>query len=388
MNIGRFTTFAFVLAVVALITGLSACDQIGQLLVPAPPDMEEPSGDIIIGVDLPLTGSAADPYGFPMQRGFELAREELNQLGGPQITFITEDDRSTPEGAVEVYNKLIHQHGVSIIIGTAFSTWGAQAFPVAQENGVVAFSSLSAASGLSAIGDFIFRAALTTQVQSLNGVRITQEKLGYTKAATIYDTADVYTTSSNTDFTKALMDNEVEIVATETFQTGETDFSAQLTRIAEANPEVIFVSAITEEIPQILSQGREIGISASTPFIVTDLTGAEIEKADAAAEGAITFANWTSIADTPGNQAFVENYHAAYGSEPDQWAAQSYATLYILAEAIAEAQSTEATAVRDALANIMDLDTILGQFSFNADGDAVYDPTVLIVENGELVLFE
>ena len=255
MNIGRFTTFAFVLAVVALIVGLSACDQIGQLLVPAPPDMEEPSGDIIIGVDLPLTGSAADPYGFPMQHGFELAREELNQLGGPQITFITEDDRSTPEGTVEVYKKLIHQDGVSIIIGTAFSTWGAQAFPVAQENGVVAFSSLSAASGLGAIGDFIFRAALTTQVQSLNGVRITQEKLGYTKAATIYDTADVYTTSSNTDFTKALMDNEVEIVATETFQTGDTDFSAQLTRIAEANPEVIFVSAITDEIPQILSQG-------------------------------------------------------------------------------------------------------------------------------------
>ena len=156
MNIRRFTTFAFVLAIVALITGLSACDQIGQLLVPAPPDMEEPSGDIIIGVDLPLTGSAADPYGFPMQRGFELARQELNQLGGPQITFIIEDDQSTPEGAVEVYNKLIHQHGVSIITGTAFSTWGAQAFPVAQENGVVAFSSLSAASGLSAIGDFIF----------------------------------------------------------------------------------------------------------------------------------------------------------------------------------------------------------------------------------------
>ena len=385
MNISRFTKFTFLLAIVALMAGLSACDQLHQLF---PPPETEGLDEIIIGVDLPLTGSAADPYGFPMQRGFELAREELNQLGGPQITFITEDDRSTPEGTVEVYNKLIDQHGVSIITGTAFSTWGAQAFPVAQENGVVAFSSLSAASGLSAIGDFIFRAALTTQVQSLNGVRITQEKLGYTKAATLYDTADVYTTSSNTDFTKALMDNEVEIVATEPFQTGDTDFSAQLTRIAEANPEVIFVSAIADEIPQILSQGREIGISASTPFIVTDLTGAEIEKADAAAEGAITFANWTSIADTPGNQAFVENYRAAYGIEPDQWAAQSYATLYILAEAIAEAQSTEATAVRDALANTVNLDTILGQFSFNADGDAVYDPTVLIVENGELVLFE
>ena len=346
------------------------------------------SGEVIIGVDLPLTGQHADPFGFPMQRGFELAREELNHYGGPQITFIIEDDQSTVEGAVEAFNKLIHQHGVSIITGIAFSTQGKEAFPVAQQNGIVAFSPLSAASGLSAIGDFIFRAALTTHVQSLNGVRLTQEKLDYTKAATIYDTADVYTISSDAEFTRALMDNGIEIVTTETFQNGDTDFSAQLTRIMETNPEVIFVSALTDEIPQILIQGREIGIPASTLFIVTDLTGAEIEKAGAAAEGAITFANWTSIADTPGNQAFVANYRAKYGIEPEPWAAQSYAALYILAEAIAEAQSTDSMAVRDAMANIMDLDTILGQFSFNADGDAVYDPTVLIVENGELVAFE
>ena len=388
MNIGRITKFASVLAIVALIVGFSACDQIGQLLVPAPPDMGGLSGEIIIGLDLPLTGPHADPFGFPMQRGFELAREELNHYGGPQITFITADDQSTVEGAVAAFNKLIHQEGVSIITGIAFSTQGKEAFPVAQENGVVAFSSLSAASGLSAIGDFIFRAALTTKVQSLNGVRITQEKLGYTKAATIYDTLDVYTNSSNIEFTKALMDNGIEIVTTETFQTGNTDFSAQLTRIMEANPEVILVSALTNEIPQILRQGREIGIPASTLFIVTDLTGAEIEKAGAAAEGAITFANWTSIADTSGNQAFIENYRAKYGIEPDQWAAQSYATLYILAAAIEDAQSTDSMAVRDALANIMDLDTILGQFSFDEVGDAVYDPTVLTVENGELTVFE
>ena len=385
MNVRRFTKFASVLAVIVLIAGLSACDQLQEILVPTPPVME---GEVIIGVDLPLSGQYADSFGMPMRNGFELAREELNQLDGPKIIFTIEDGQSSAEGTVEAYRKLIDEHGVSIITGTAFSTWGAQAFPVAQENGVVAFSSLSAASGLSAIGDFIFRAALTTQLQSLNGVRLTQEKLGYTKAATLYDTLDVYTNSSNTDFTKALMDNAIEIVTTETFQTGDTDFSAQLTRIMKTNPEVIFVSALTDEIPQILSQGRKIGFPASTRFVVTDLTVAEIEKAGAAAEGAITFANWTSIADTPGNQGFVGNYRAKYGIEPDQWAAQSYATLYILAAAIEDAQSTDSVAVRDALANITDLDTILGQFSFNEVGDAVYDPIVLTVENGELVDFE
>ncbi len=388
MNIRQFTKFASVLAIVTLIVGFSACDQIQQLLLPVPPQMDRLSGEVIIGVTMPLTGPYADPYGLPMQRGFELAREELNQFDGPQITFITEDDQGTIEGAVEVFNNLIHQHGVSIITGLVFSTQGTQVFPIAQGNEVVCFSSVSSASGLSAIGDFIFRAGLTTDVLSPNGVRITQEKLGYQRAAMIYDDIDLYSTSSNTELSKALAASGIEIVSTETFQTGDTDFSAQLARIMEANPDTIFISALAPEITEILIQGRVIGIPTSVPFIVPELSRDEVEAAGNAAEGAIAFAGWSSTADTPGNQAFVENYRAKYDIEPEPWAAQSYAALYILAEAIAEAQSTDSTAVRDALANIRDLDTILGKFSFDVNGDAVYDPIILIVKNGNFEVFE
>ena len=383
MSSKGFTQFPLVLAIVALIVGLSA----GQLLA-APPDMGGLSREIIIGLDLALTGKYADPYGLPMQRGFELAREELNQLGGPQITFITEDDQSTVEGAVKAFNKLIHQHGVSIIAGLAVSRLGAQAFPIAQENGVVCLSPVSSAAGLSAIGDFVFRISLATDVQTPIGVRITQEKLGYQKVALIYDDADVYSTSSNEELEKVLAASGVEILITETFQGGDTNFSAQLTRIMEANPDALFISALSREIAGILTQRRVIGMPDSVGFIVPDLTGDEVETAGDAAEGAIAFIGWTIMADTPGNQAFVQNYRAKYGIEPEPWAAQSYVALYILAKAISEAQSTEATAVRDVMANIMDLDTILGQFSFNADGDAVYDPNILIVENGEFVPLE
>ena len=74
--------------------------------------------------------------------------------------------------------------------------------------------------------------------------------------------------------------------------------------------------------------------------------------------------------------------------EPSVWAAQPYAAVYILAKAISDAQSTDATAIRDVLANITNFDTILGKFSFNAVGDAVYDSVVLIVENGLLEVFK
>ena len=76
----------------------------------------------------------------------------------------------------------------------------------------------------------------------------------------------------------------------------------------------------------------------------------EVQKAGNGAEGAIGFIGWSSISDAPGNQTFIENYRAKYGIEPEPWAAQSYATLNVLANAIKIAQSADSTAIRDALA--------------------------------------
>ena len=390
MQIRRFTSLVFVLAITVLIAGLSACDQIQQLLLPETPQMEGLRGEIAIGAVHPITGRLGldNP---PVGQGFELAVTEINnsQLGDLKIKLIVEDDQSTVEGAVAGFNKLIHQDGVSAILGPATSTQAQAVFPIAQQNGVVAISPISAARGLSAIGDFIFRAALTTDVLIPSGVRITQEKLGYQSAATIYDETDLFSTDSDAVLKEALTANSVEILATETFQTGDTDFSVQLTHIKESNPDVIFVSASPLDTPVIMTQGREVGIPTDVPFLITlTLASSQIQSAGDAAEGAIIFTTWISTADTPGNQAFIQNYQTVYGSEPDIWAAQSYATVYILAKAIADAQSADPTAIRDALANITDFDTILGKFSFNDVGDAVYDPIVLIVKDGEFQIFE
>ena len=390
MTIRRFTTFAFISVIVMLIAGLSACDQIQQLLLPETPQMEGLRGEIAIGAVHPITGRLGldNP---PLGQGFELAVAEINssQLSNVKIKLIVEDGQSTVEGAVEAFNKLIHQDGVSAILGPATSMQAQAVFPIAQQNRVVAISPTSAARGLSAIGDFIFRIAPTTDVLIPSGIRITQEKLGYQKVATIYDEADLFSTDSESVVKEALAANGIEILTTETFQTGETDFSAQLTRIKESNPDAIFISAPVIETPEILVQGRQLGIPTDIPFLITfTLASSQIEPAGDAAEGAITFTSWISTADTPGNQAFVQNYQTAYGIEPDVWAAQSYATVYILAKAIADAQSADPSAIRDALANITDLDTILGKFSFNDVGDAVYDPIVLIVKDGEFQVFE
>ena len=382
MNTKKFALFAFLFAIVVLIVGFSACDRVSRIVQPATPQMTEASEDISIGVVLPLTGRLTDTFGIPISQGFELALSEINAT---HLKFIIEDDQSTIDGVVEAFNKLIHQDKVSVILGPATSSQTGEAFQVAQENEVVTLGPTSAARGLSAIGDFVFRISLTTDVLIPIGIEVTHAKLGYQRVATIYDETDLFSTDGNEAVREALAANGVEVLTTEIFQGGD-DVSAQLTRIQALNPDAVFVSALPTDRPNILTQRHQLGLSV--PFFVRTLTGVDIKALGAPAEGAISFVGWSSMGDAPGNQAFVQNYSAEYGTEPNNYAASAYATVYILAEALANAQSADSTAIRDALANIKDFDTIFGKFSFDANGDAVYEPKVLIVNNGEFELFE
>ena len=292
------------------------------------------------------------------------------------------------QGAVDAFNKLILHDYVPVILGPALSTEAKAAFPVAQQNQVVAFSTTSAASGLSAIGDFIFRASLSVDVLIPGGVATTREKLGYRRVALLVDSTDVYSRSSDDALRSALTENNVEILTTETFATDDTSFADQLDRISGLNPDAVFVSALSRQRIQIQVHARRQGIAANIPFIVPGLTQEEVRDAGDAAEGAIAFTGWTATSTTPGNHSFVENYRSRFDAEPNRWAAQSYAALYVLSEAIANAGSPDPGAIREAMAAITDLDTVLGQFSFDRNGDAVYDPVVLVVRNGEFEDFE
>ncbi|RKU21296.1 hypothetical protein C6499_22030 [Candidatus Poribacteria bacterium] len=383
----KLKLFTFIVAITTLIIGFSACDRVSQIVQPTIPQVEDKSNEITIGVVLPLTGHLASA-GELMKHGFDLALSEINdvQLGNPQFKFIIEDDTSTPEGAVAAFNKLIHEDGVSVILGPASSSATRAAFPIAQESRIVAISPTSGERGLSAIGDFVFRIPLTTDVVVPKGIEVTHAKLGYQRVATMYDETDGFSTDRDAALQEAFAAKDIEVLTTESFRSGDTDFSAQLTRIQALNPDAIFVSALPPEKPGILIKAHELGISV--PIIVSSVTNVEVAAAGAAAEGVITFIDWLPTDDTPGNHAFVQSYNAIYGMEPNAFVAASYASVYILAEAIKNAQSTDSVSIRDALANISDFDTIFGKFSFNADGDAVYAPGVLIVKDGMLQPFE
>ncbi len=394
MNVKKILTFTLALAAIAaLVVGLSSCQRMPAMMPDAetPPMEETPPTGITIGVALGLTGPIAEPYGIPMQQGLELAREEINMLGGPSITFATEDTLSTADGAVAAVETLVTQ-GVPAVIGIGISTQLEQVIPATSESGVIIFSPISSAAGLSELGDHVFRAGLTVSILNSNCTKVTHAALDYKKAALIYDEKDTYSISSNAAFEETLKELGVEVGTVQTFQTDDTgiiDVSEQLTAIMEEAPDALFISALAPQMTQVITQARASDIPDTVHFIVPDLTAKEIQEVGAeAAEGLITIAGeWSTLSDAPGNLAFVQNYQTKYGSEPLPWAAQAYTTLYILAEAIKNAGSTDPAMIQAALAQTMDLPTILGNFSFDPNGDAIYDFVVRIVKDGELQPF-
>ena len=126
----KLRTFAFILTIVISVVGFSACERASQIIQPATPGTEDKSQEISVGVVLPVTGLLA-PTGELMKRGLELALHEINNthLSDTKLKFIIEDDTGTPEGAVAAYNKLIHQEGVSVILGPATSSCDPSGFP-------------------------------------------------------------------------------------------------------------------------------------------------------------------------------------------------------------------------------------------------------------------
>ncbi len=343
-----------------------------------------------VGVAVPLTGPLSS-NGLQMRNGMELALGEINGsplLGGKEIRFIVEDSEGTPDGAERAYTKLVERDGVVAVLGPFTSSATERIISVADENGVVAFSPTSAASGLSARSEFVFRASLTVGPLVQAGVALTKEHLRYSNVAVIVNEADSFSSSNHEKVKQELQKHGVRIVSEQTYsrQTGALpDLTSQLSEIMNAvpAPEALFISALAPGRRGIMIQARQLGINI--PFLVTLSTQDDVREAADAAEGAITFTTWIADIDTSENRRFLKNFRAEYG-EPDAFAALSYVSAYILAEAIAGASSADRGDVRDAMADIR-ADTLLGDFHFDPHGDAVYEPVVGIVENGKFRLF-
>lgn len=345
---------------------------------------------IKIGAAETLTGDNAS-YGLSIKKGLDLAAEEINgsgYLGSSKVQLVVMDDKADKQEGISVFNKLINDEKVALIIGPTLSSTAFAADPVAQAAGVPVLGTSTTAVGITAMGDYIFRDSLPQAAVIPGTIKLVVAKYKVKKAALLFESTNEYSKSEAEVFKGALKAAGVELVGAESYAKGDSDFRTQLQKLSQKRPDLyVFASLIGEAVP-VLQQAREIGI-------VQPIVGgngfnnpAVIKNGGEAAEGLIVGASWSITSDDPKSLAFVKAYRAKYGSDPDQFAAQGYTGLWLVAMAVKNAGSADRDAIKRALGAIRDVDTALGKFSFDENRDPRHQNAVLVVKNGAYALFK
>ena len=346
-----------------------------------------PAIDAKIGVISIITGQGAG-YGEAITNGFKLARDEVNAKGDVRIELLIEDSSSKTDQAVSAVQKLINTHQVVAILGPTLSTEMKAAGPIANQSGVPIMGTSTTAVGITQIGKYVFRNSLPESQAIPASIGKAVKKYNLRKVALLYGNDDVFTKSGFDTMKKTAEDLKLNILTIETFQRGQSDYKAQLTKIKNLNPDAIFCSALYEEGGVILSQARKMGVKV--PFVGGNGFNSPkvIEIAKDAANGLVVATPWFQDRNDPKVKAFVAKYEKTYGKKPDQFAAQAYDGLYIMAEALKKAGKADREKLRDALASIRNFDGVLGKFSFSAERDVVMEPNVLIIKDGKFQMFQ
>lgn len=343
---------------------------------------------IRIGVFNCLTGQNAYAGQLELE-GTQLAHKEMPEVLGKKVELIIVDNKSDKVEAANAVARLIDLEKVVAIIGTYGSSLAMAGGEVAEKAKIPVIGT-SCTNPLVTVGKkYYFRTCFNDTYQGAGAATYALKKLGFKKAALLIDMAADSSVGQSNFFKKSFLALGGEIVSEMKYQSGDQDFTAQLTEIAAHKPDVVFLPAYFAEGAIVLKQAREMGMT--TPFIGTDaMDNPEIVTlGGTAVEG---FAHTTFAYDptmpemNPIAKQFTESWHKQYPDKnPNALAALGYDSYFLLIEAIKNAGSAEPQAIRDALEKVKDLPTVTGMTTINATHDAEKDLGVVEIKDGKRV---
>jgi len=355
------------------------------------------SEPIRIGVIAPLTGPVA-VFGIAVRNGVELYTNMFNAAGGVNgrmIELIIYDDRGLPTEALNAYNRLVNLDEVVAFVGpvTSGATFGVA--EASAEDNIPGITATATHPDVTIHGNNYFRACFLDPFQGYSMARFAREYLGAETAAVLFDSAMAYSTGLRNSFVATAAEIGLTIVADESYNTGDVDFSAQLTVIAAQSPDVLFLPDYYNTVFLLASQARNAGITAT-------LLGADgtdgvlgIEGIDASVFDGMFFATHFYVGDPSSLvQDFLTNYEAAFDHMPNSFAALGFDAAKILFEAITNvaAAGTEiepVPAVHQAIIDQMaatEIQGVTGRITFDEHNNAVKELTVIRIEGGEYTL--
>ena len=350
---------------------------------------------IRIGAIAELTGDMP-AVGASFKNAAEMAVNEINDTGGLDIggqkylvELFMEDNAGKADQSASAAQKLITQQNVVAIIGPNASRYAIPASEIAESSKVTLITpwSTNPKTTLDAnTGEpkrYVFRACFIDAFQGRVIAKFALNDLKAKTAAVLYDVASDANVGQAEFFKQTFEASGGQVVAFETYTTGDKDFSAQLTKIKDAAPDVIFLPNYYSEVPLQIEQALRLGINV--PFLGSDAwtSGDLLGLCGANCDGYYVTAHYAADAATPAAVKFIEEYKAAYGNAPDDVAALTYDAFGLLWTALRNAGQIDRQAVRDALAKIPSYEGVTGTMQFQeGSGDPIKSAVILQIRDG------
>ncbi len=358
--------------------------------------------DVIkIGINAPLTGDIPK-VGEGTKYAAEMWLEDIGgelEVGGKtyKVELVIEDNESKAESATKANTKMITQDEVLIIIGPQSSKQAVPAGGVANDLETPMISPWSTNPNTTKNRPWVFRGCFLDPFQGPVVANFVTEEFGFTKAGVLYDVASDYPKGLAEYFKKAWEDlhGEGSVVAYESFTTGDTDFSAQLTKIKDSGAEFFFTPQYYNEVALIVQQAHELGWDK--PIVGSDSWGSAelMNLCGDDCKGLFFSTHYAAAGATGATKEFIDRYNAKYGYVPDDVAALTWDTLHIAQKAIQDCGNitgdikADRKCVRDALAQIKDFDGITGKMTFTEEGDPIKCAVIVkISDAGEFEFYK
>jgi branched-chain amino acid transport system substrate-binding protein len=345
---------------------------------------------VMIGVSGPLTGQNAQ-YGAQWKKGFDLALEEVNAKGGVKgrpLQYVFEDSQADPRQTVAIAQKFVSDPKIVVEVGDFSSTASMAASAIYQRAGLVQFGFTNSHPNFTKGGDYIWSNSVSQADEQPRLAKYAAD-LGFKKLAVLYLNTD-WGRASQTIFSQSAKGYGMDVVASEGYQPDEKDFRSTLVRVRDAKPDAIVLISYYADGALITRQIRSVGLT--TPIVASGSIYSPkfIELAGEAGNGVYTESNFFPGDTRPEVQNFVSKFRAKYNEEPDDFNAVAYDTIILLA-AVIDQYGVDRTAIRDGLARIKDVPSVIyGKATFDpqtrrvAGARAVY----LVVKNGAFALWD
>ncbi len=348
--------------------------------------------DVIkIGVFEPMTGANAAGGELEVE-GVKLANKLYPTVLGKKIELVFTDNKSDKVEAATAAANLVEKEKVNAIIGSWGSGNSMAAGDIVMDAKVPAVAASATNPLVTAGNDYYFRVCFIDPFQGTVMAKYAANTLKAKKVALLQEVSSDYSVGISKFFSDAFKDltgDKDAIVAKSSYNTGDQDFTAQLTNIKMQNPDVIFAPGNFTEGALIIKQARQLGITV--PILGGDTweTPEFLEIGQKAVEGTVFstfFATETPI--TEESKTFLDAYRKEYNKEPAAVTALSYDAYLVIINAIERANSEDPVKIRDEIAKTAKFPGAAGYITIDENNNAVKDAVLKVVKDGKFTYLD